>query len=232
MCGRFVIARELNEIAEAFLVDEYQPASVINYNVAPTTKIPIIVEREIESLPSREIHMARWGLVPSWAKEISGAPLINARVETILEKPSFQDAAKAKRCVVPVSGYFEWSEYFEEKTPFYIHAEGSMLGLAGIYNWWRDPSKDQSDTSRWLLTCSLITKPSAPALSQIHDRNPIFLTEETLDAWLEPNYETSESVLNEIRSQSDLMANELHFHKVDPKVGSIKNNSPELIREI
>ena len=98
MCGRFVIAKELSGITELFEIDEV-PAEFdpVSYNIAPSQKIPIIVEREVDSLPLRELHLSRWGLVPSWAKEISTTPLNNARIETALEKPSFKEATLKKR---------------------------------------------------------------------------------------------------------------------------------------
>ena len=233
MCGRFVIAKELNEIAEIFDVDQISKKfSTINYNVAPTTGIPIIVEREIEGVPSREIHEARWGLIPGWAKEVSTTPLINARIESVLEKPSFKDAALAKRCIIPVSGYYEWQTVGDTKDPFYIFAEDGMLALAAIYWWWRDPKKDAQDPSRWLLTASLLTKETSPRLSFIHNRNPVFLSPDNADAWIAPDYETTPELLEALCIESDELTQELSFHVVSKEVGKVSNNSPDLIRPI
>ncbi|HEY7853955.1 MAG TPA: SOS response-associated peptidase [Aquiluna sp.] len=231
MCGRFVIARESDELSEIFDIESVEIShSIRSYNIAPTQSVPIIVEREIDGVPSRQLHSARWGLVPSFAKDLAGPPLFNARIETALEKPSFKDAALLKRCVVPASGYFEWSK--ENKTPFYIHPPDGMLGFAGIYWWWRDPSKPQTDPTRWLLTCSILTKDSAPEISEIHDRNPVMLTPDALAAWMAPDFETSPELLVALARESDSLASELEYFEVSKSVGSVSNNSPELILPI
>lgn len=232
MCGRFVIAKELSGITELFELDEVpENYSPVSFNIAPTQQVPIIVEREIESLPSRELHPARWGLIPSWAKEVS-TPLFNARIETALEKPSFREATEKKRCAIPASGYFEWQASDAGKRPFYIHPAEGMLAFAGIYSWWRDPSKAASDPARWVLSCSILTKDSSPALSGIHDRNPVFLSEDNLAAWLAPDYQTTPELLTALSKESDLVAQELSFHEVSSKVGQVSVNSPELIQPL
>jgi putative SOS response-associated peptidase YedK len=231
MCGRFVIARESNELAELFEIESIElEKSITSYNVAPTHSVPIIVEREIDGMPSRQLHSARWGLLPSFAKDQSGPPLFNARIETALEKPSFKEATLLKRCVLPASGYYEWSK--DDKTPLYIHPPEGMLGFAGIYWWWRDPSKVQTDPSRWVLTCSILTKDSAPALADIHDRNPVMLSPDALAAWMAPDFETSPELLAALSKESDMVAEELEYFEVSKAVGSVGNNSPELILPI
>lgn len=233
MCGRFVIAKELGDISVLFEVDEiHEEFPVTNFNVAPTTNIPIIVEREIEGLPSREIHKSRWGLVPSWAKEIATAPLINARIESVLEKPSFKESAASKRCIIPVSGYYEWQTVGDTKDPYYIYPEYGMLALAGIYSWWRDPKKTADDPTRWLLTAALLTKESSPSLSFIHNRNPVFLSPDNADAWLAPDYQTTQELLLALSEESDELSTELSRHVVSKAVGAVANNSPDLIRAI
>lgn len=234
MCGRFVIAKTMDLVTEYFEVDELATDTDFrSYNITPTSQVPIIVEREIDAMPSREIHSARWGLIPGWAKEVTTTPLINARIETVLEKPSFRDAVLTKRCAIPADGYYEWqSTVPDSKVPYYIHASGGMLAFAGIYWWWRDPSKSASDPSRWLLSCSLLTKDSAPELSGIHDRNPVLLSEENLSAWLAPDYVTTEDVLSALVHESNQVASLLDFHPVSSAVGSVYNNSAELIAKI
>ncbi|MEY3586719.1 MAG: hypothetical protein RJB32_15 [Actinomycetota bacterium] len=233
MCGRFVIAKTTDLITEYFEVDEAPEQDFRSYNIAPTTEVPIIVEREVDGLPSREIHAARWGLIPSWAKSPGTSPLINARIESVLEKPSFKEAALAKRCAIPADGYFEWqSTVPNSKVPYYIFPSDGMLAFAGIYWWWRDPSKLASDPARWVLTCSLLTKDSAPELAGIHDRNPVLLSEENLSAWLAPDYPTTPEVLAALSEESALVAAQLEFHPVSSAVGSVYNNSEELIARI
>lgn len=234
MCGRFVIAKTSDFIAELFEIDELETdLDFRSYNVPPTTQIPMIVEREIDGMPSRQLHAARWGLIPSWAKEVSSTPLINARIESVLDKPSFQEAALSKRCAIPADGYFEWqSTIADSKVPFFIHPGDGMLAFAGIYSWWRNPAKAANDPTRWVLTCSLLTKESAPELSQIHNRNPVMLSEENLSAWLAPDYQTTAEVLAALSEESDEVAAALEFYPVSSAVGSVQNNSAELITRV
>lgn len=232
MCGRFVVARTRDELVDLFEIEEVAAgAEFFSYNIAPTQQIAIVVEREVEAMPSREMHAARWGLLPTFAKDFGGPPLFNARIETVLEKPSFSEAALSKRCVIPASGYFEWTKT-DPKKAIYIYPPEGMLGFAGIYWWWRDPQKAPSDPTRWVLTCSILTKDSAPNLAAIHDRNPVMLSPDSLAAWMAPDFQTSPELLLALASESDEVAEQLQFHEVSEAVGNVSNNSPELILAI
>lgn len=230
MCGRFVVARELSDVVAFFEIDEVvgdQPG--ISFNVAPTQSVSMFVDLS-EPLPARQMHSARWGLVPQWATAIQGAPLINARIESVLEKPSFRDAVLKKRCAIPASGYYEWQTANNSKTPFYIHApEPGMLAFAGIYSWWRNPELERSDPNRWLLTVSLITKDSAEPLAFIHDRNPLLLSSDSLENWLDEDFELDCDALAWFADESDLVIDGLSFHPVGNAVGAVRNNSAALI---
>ncbi|MFM5904230.1 MAG: SOS response-associated peptidase [Microbacteriaceae bacterium] len=244
MCGRFVVARTISELVTIFEVDEVigeMPG--ISYNVAPTQPIAILVDRSFEKdetgAPigelSREFHAARWGLVPRWAKSPNeNAPLINGRIESILEKPSFKDSVVRRRCVIPASGYYEWHVAADgSKQPYYIHAgDDGVFALAGLYEWWLDPTKAKDDPSRWLLSATTLTKDSAPELAHIHHRNPVLLTPETFDAWIDPHIEGDRDLLRAAAAGSDQVAAEALFQKVGSAVGKVSNNNPELIRSI
>jgi putative SOS response-associated peptidase YedK len=244
MCGRFVVARTVGEIQTIFEVDEIiGDVPGISFNVAPTQAIAMIVDRAFEKAPdgspigelSREIHAARWGLVPRWAKSPTDhAPLINGRIESILEKPSFKDSVVRRRCVIPASGYYEWHIAADgTKQPFYITAgTDGMFALAGLYEWWADPTKDAKDPSRWLLSATTLTKHTAPELAHIHDRNPVLLSPDTLEAWLDPHIEGDQELLGAVSNDSDLVAGEAEFYRVGAEVGKVSNNSAELIRPI
>jgi putative SOS response-associated peptidase YedK len=244
MCGRFVVARTVGEIQTIFEADDIvgeMPG--ISYNVAPTQPIAIIVDRAFEKALdgsplgelSREIHSARWGLVPRWAKSPTDhAPLINGRIESILEKPSFKDSVVRRRCVIPASGYYEWHVAADgTKQPFYITAgTDGMFALAGLYEWWSDPAKDAKDPSRWLLSATTLTKHTAPELAHIHDRNPVLLSPDTFEAWLDPHIEGDADLLKAVAIDSDMVAGEAEFYKVGPEVGKVSNNSANLISPI
>ena len=227
MCGRFVVSKDLADLKELFEADAPAYFETQSYNIAPTHSAAIVVEREIEGLPSREIHPARFGLIPHWAKEVS-SPLFNARIETVLEKPSFRDAALKKRCVVPASGYFEWDA---GKQPHYIFSE-PLLCFAGIFSFWRDPTKIQSDPARWVLSFSILTKPASEALAWVHERSPVFLSDDGVDAWLSPDYETTPDLLEALGRESDSVAGSLQHHPVSKTVGKVSENSIELISRI
>jgi putative SOS response-associated peptidase YedK len=244
VCGRFVIARAVGEIQTIFEADEIiGEMPDISFNVAPTQQIPIIVDRAFEKdtngAPlgelSREIHSARWGLVPRWAKSpTEHAPLINGRIETILEKPSFKDSVVRRRCVIPASGYYEWHVAADgSKQPYYITAgTDGMFALAGLYEWWADPAKAANDPARWLLSATTLTKHTAPELAHIHDRNPVLLSPATFEAWLDPHIEGDQQLLEAVASDSDLVAGEAEFFKVGTDVGKVSNNSELLIKPL
>lgn len=228
MCGRYVIARERDDLEDFFEAQFATDFDVISYNIAPTHQVPIVVEREVAGTPVREIHPARFGLIPSWAKEVGSNPLFNARMETALEKPSFKESTLKKRCVIPASGYFEWDQ---SKNPIYLSQE-PFVSFAGIYSFWRDPAKASDDPSRWVLSCSILTKPAPDALSDIHERSPVFLSEDGIAAWLSPDYETTEDLLLALGVESDLVAPELERRWVSKEVGNVRANHPELIAAI
>lgn len=223
MCGRYVISKSALELADIFDAELPLEFETVSYNIAPTHQVPILVEREIDGVPLRELHPARFGLTPHWAKEL-GTPLFNARIETVLEKPSFKDAALKKRCVIPASGYYEWDQ---DKNPTYIHSE--IVLFAGIYSFWRDPAKAAADPSRWVLTTSILTKPASPALEFIHERSPVFLSADTLEAWIAPDYETTDELLGALAAESDDVASLLEHHPVSKAVGKVQENYKELI---
>jgi len=133
--------------------------------------------------------------------------------------------------VIPASGYYEWQVLADgSKQPFYIHAgDDGVFALAGLYEWWLDPSKAANDPTRWLLSATTLTKDSAPELSHIHDRNPLLLTPETFEAWIDPHIEGDQDLLDAIAAGSDEVAAEALFHKVSSEVGKVRVNEPSLI---
>ncbi len=238
MCGRYalktdprVIAADFN-VAQAALAGKvladlsHQPVPITqitsesiheNFNVAPTHQIPIILE--VDS----KITMAAfsWGLVPSWAKDPSiGSRMINARSETVLEKPSFRSAIGKRRCIIPADGWFEWQKSATgKKIPHYFSAvDETLLGFAGLYESWKRPDGEM------LWSCTILTKEAIPEISYIHDRMPVFVHRDLRSAWLQPGQAPLAEVLDAASS-----ATQLQVWEVATAVGNVRNNTASLI---
>jgi putative SOS response-associated peptidase YedK len=234
MCGRYASARRDQEIADRFQVAELVGEELgPSWNVAPTQDVRAVLEREESGHVARQLRTLHWGLVPSWAKDTKiGARMINARVETITEKPAFRRAAARRRLIVPMDGYYEWQAPESgkgRKQPFYLtDPDGAPLAAAGLYELWRDPAKGDAP-DRWLWSLTVITTDATDTLGQIHDRSPLLLPEDLWDAWLDPELTDTEQV-------GALLARvpEPHLEpiKVGTAVGNVRNNSPELVRPV
>ncbi|WP_415853501.1 SOS response-associated peptidase [Sinomonas sp. G460-2] len=235
MCGRYVMARAVGDLVAEFDVDEsFVEELEPSYNVAPTDPVPIVLDRRDKETGelSRKLVTARWGLVPSWAKDTKGAArLINARRETVTEKPSFRKAASQRRALVPADGYYEWQK--EEvggklvKIPTYLHApESGLLAFAALFENWPDPSLPPDHPERWLRTCTIITGPASDTLGYIHDRTPLIVPQDFWADWLDPETKSEADV----RSLIDAIP-EPHLvpRVVGSLVNSVQNNGPELI---
>jgi len=183
----------------------------------------------------RRLRPLRWGLVPSWSKGPGrGAPMINARVETVASKPAFRRAFSARRCLLPADGYYEWYELAgatdakgkPKKQPFFIHrADGAPLVMAGIYEFWKDPDPAPG-TDPWLVSCSVITTTATDALGHIHDRMPMVIGPDRWAAWLDPTSTDPADAL-ELLAVTD--ADQLEAYAVSTAVGSVRNNYPGLL---
>lgn len=240
MCGRFVVAGASTDLVALFDVDlvaDDLPAD--SWNVAPTDRVPILLDAipkgdDADREPVRRLEAARWGLIPSWSKDASGAArAINARIETVAEKPSFTAAVRKRRAVVPANGYYEWRVVDGVKHPHFIHLPGAELTLfAGLYEWWRDPSIADGDPARWVLTTTILTQEATGALRDIHDRMPVFLAPELLDEWLDPHNVEPEDLLPAIAADGIETAERMRFHEVDRAVGNVRVNSPDVIAPI
>jgi putative SOS response-associated peptidase YedK len=244
MCGRFVVARAANELVEFYDVDsvaEQLPGA--SHNVAPTQDIAILVDavNRAASAPGadpdlpptvRRLESARWGLVPGFAKDASyGAQTFNARIETAAEKPAFQNAVAKRRAAIPATGYYEWSTAPDgTKTPYFVHApDDEVILFAGLYEWWRKPDAADDDPDRWLLSASILTRAATGRLAGIHDRMPVFLEPGLLEDWLDPTSVGGAELLDEMAAAAVDLADELEFHTVGSAVGSVRNDSPELV---
>lgn len=250
MCGRYASFRSAQDLADAFDVEEITTAAAqvaAAYNVAPTDGVRVLVDRASTTgaradlateaaPPVRGMHLARWGLVPAWAKDVSlGARMINARSETVDTKSAFARPLRTKRCIVLADGYYEWHTAERPgggkpvKTPYYVHpTDGTPIAFAGLYSWWRDPAKDNADENRWVLSATIITQPARDGLEQIHQREPAVLGHGLVASWLDPDRTEAAEALAVLAQPSP----PLSWHEVGPAVGSVRNDGPELIEPV
>ena len=228
MCGRYAAARDPAVLVEEFAITApVEERLAPDYNVAPTKPVYVVVEAKGE----RALHVARWGLVPSWADDPRiGARMVNARVETAAEKPAFRDAVRKRRCLLPADGYYEWyapagapGEKPPPKQPFFVHpGDGSSLAMAGLYSWWREHGA--GDDAPWLLTCTVLTTEATDALGGIHDRMPMTVERRDWSAWLDPQQAVDPRALLHPAMNEALVA-----RPVSTLVNSVRNNGPALI---
>lgn len=230
MCGRFVAAASTEELVSTFAVAEVVEAVPPTWNAAPTTKVAAVVERIVEGDTVRRLVAPRWGLVPSWSKDArSAARLINARVETVAEKPSFRRAFAARRCLIPATGYYEWApptagSGSRAKQPFFLRpASGEIFAMAGLFEFWRDPAGE------WLATCAIITTDAAADIAHIHDRMPAAVPAGSWDDWLDPAVTDPHTALALLDLDHPMS---MTAKPVSTRVNSVRNDGPELITEV
>ena len=230
MCGRYAAATTAADWVEEFEVTD-GPDRVLapDFNVAPTKEMYLVAAGIEAEAPVRRMEIARWGMIPSWAKESSiSSKLTNARVETVSEKPSFRSAFAKRRCLIPADGYYEW--YRPEKgakQPFYIHrTDGKSLAMAGLFEWWRDPADPEAEPR---LTCTVITTAATPQLAVIHDRMPVMIDRGDWTTWLDPTVAGKDlpPAMLEAGVALGLVA-----EPVSTAVGNVRNNGPSLIAPI
>jgi putative SOS response-associated peptidase YedK len=222
MCGRVTIQTPAADIAREFaLVGVRAAIERPRYNLAPTQLMPVVINDG-----TRMLDAYRWGLIPSWAKEASIAnKLINARGETVAEKPSFRSALKRRRCLVLVDGWFEWKQSTKPKTPYYFRRKDSHpMAFAGLWEEWTAP-----DTGEVLRTCTLITTGPNALMAPIHDRMPVILPPEAREQWLSPEPQESAALLPLLVPYA---GDELEAYEVARVVNSPVNDVPACIERL
>ncbi len=236
-------ARKKHELLEEFQVQldatpEEEPAP--DYNVAPTKQVYAVLSRAPKGggegerggeppAPVRQLRTMRWGLVPSWAKDPSiGSRMINARVETVAEKPAYRRAFAKRRCLLPADGYYEWyPKEKKKKQPYYIHpADGGVLAMAGLYEFWRDRTRAEDDPEAWLVTCTVITTTAEDELGRIHDRMPMFIEKDRWSDWLDP---ALTAVPDAKRLLVPASPDRLQAYPVSTEVNDVRHNGPDLL---
>jgi putative SOS response-associated peptidase YedK len=240
MCGRYASARSRIELLEEFSVQRDRVAEPLppDYNVAPTKPVYAVLTRQprgegaTQDGAARELRVVRWGLVPSWAKDISiGSRMINARAETVSEKPAFRAAFARRRCLLPADGYYEWQAppagTRGPKQPYFIcRPDHGPLAFAGLYELWRDRERPKDDADAWLWTATIITTSAPDELGEIHDRMPMVIDPARWADWLDPaNTEVSDVHALLVPAA----ASGLTSYPVSLSVNSVRNNGPELV---
>ncbi|HYJ78415.1 MAG TPA: SOS response-associated peptidase [Longimicrobiaceae bacterium] len=223
MCGRFGSTLTSAELAALYNAEwrGEEPPDLPRYNVAPTEDAPILRLRDGE----RVLDMFRWGLIPSWAKDPRiGSRMINARAETVVEKPAYRNALQRRRCLVPAGGFYEWETTASGKVPHWLHpADGGVMTFAGLWEFWRDGQEGPPVLSFTILT----TTPSRD-VSGLHDRMPVIVHDRDQDTWLDP--ETPPVDLVELlRPAPDGF---LTSHEVSRAVNKAGNEGAELIEPV
>nr|WP_255480642.1 SOS response-associated peptidase [Quadrisphaera sp. RL12-1S] len=237
VCGRYASSRSDAQLVEDYAVDAVVGPEVgPSWNVAPTQQVRAVVEREPQdgTGAQRQLRTLRWGLVPSWAKDPAvGSRMINARVETVTDKPAYKRAAARRRCLVPADGYFEWERRpapdgsgKEVKVPHFLHAaDGGPLTFAGLYELWKDPAVADGEDP-WLWTVTVITTQARDEAGRIHDRSPVVLPADFQGDWLDPAL----TDLDLVRQVLDAVPPpQLATHEVGRAVGSPRVNGPQLV---
>ena len=221
MCGRFVGYRNIEALREHFPIDRVEATLSPNFNAAPTQMIPVIVRHDGRNV----LRTFRWGLVPFWAKDPTiGSRMINARSETVDSKPSFRNAFRKRRCLIPADGFYEWKGQAGRKQPMFITLPGEKpFGFAGLWEVWDDKGKAEKP----LYTCTIITTDASPSIQDIHHRMPVILKPEVFEKWIDE--ETPDDALKEILNSQ--FQKEFAYRPVSRAVNSARNNSADLIKE-
>ena len=219
MCGRKTLTRDLQSIIEELAIDEYlDDGFEPSYNIAPTQLSPVLIGKN----DSRLLRRMKWGLIPGWSKDDAiGSKMINARSESLLEKPSFQNLVHQNRCVVITDGYFEWKKGNEGSQPFYIsHPGEKLLPLAGLWTTW------ESSSSGMISSYTVITTTSQKAIAHIHNRMPVILNPTAIDEWIQCEKNTPDIAMVNLVPYPG----HLSYYPVSTFMNSPKNNSKECIR--
>ncbi|MEV8038131.1 SOS response-associated peptidase [Streptomyces sp. NPDC086182] len=244
MCGRYASTRSPQDLVQLFQVTDWRAEEALapNWNVAPTDNVWAVLERvpreRDHAAAERELRPLRWGLVPSWAKDPkAGARMINARVETVHEKPAYRRAFAKRRCLLPADGFYEWQQVKDvaggkpRKQPYFIHPEDEqVMALAGLYEYWRNPEVEQDDDpAAWLTTCTIVTTEATDAAGRVHPRMPLALTPDHYDAWLDPHHQNTDDLRGLLTRPAD---GHLAVRPVSQAVNNVRNNGPHLLDEL
>ncbi len=241
MCGRFVSTSSVDDLVELFGATVRSPAEALppSWNTAPTDGVWAALQRVDRDSGeiTRQLRAVRWGLVPSWAKDPgAGARMINARAETVHEKPAFRKAWTSRRCLIPADGYYEWRPVPAApgrrafKQPYYLSpASGSPMTMAGLYEFWRDASAPEDDPTAWLTTATIITTDARDAAGLVHDRMPLTVDAADFDTWLDPEHTDTAELRRLLHPPA---GGELAIRAVSTAVNSVRNDGAQLLEAV
>lgn len=220
MCGRFVITSPPAAIRQVFGYAE-QPNFPPRFNIAPTQPIPVV----ILDRGARHFRLMRWGLMPSWVKDPRKFTLlINARSETVQDKPAFKNAIRRRRCLIPADGYYEWHVSADRKRPYFIYRrDREPFGFAGLAETWVGPNGEEVDT------VAIVTAPASPDLAVLHHRVPVTVAEDAFDRWLDCSSDSAEGVMAMLTGPEE---GEFAWHEVSTRVNHVANDDAQLVLPI
>ncbi|MGP5089534.1 SOS response-associated peptidase [Brachybacterium tyrofermentans] len=241
MCGRFAFFQEIDPLVDDLgAVDLTDPHLRSRWNIPPTAPIQVVTESVDKETGEvvRALRVARWGLLPPFAKEASfSSRTFNARRETLGEKPSFRGSLGRYRAIVPMDGYYEWvrDDKGTRKQPYFISpADGSPLYMAALVSWWKGPGQHEgpaaTEDGTFLLSATIITREATGDLAELHDRTPVMLRRGEIDAWLDTAMDDRHAAQEWILDDAHLLDDTtLEVREVDPAVGTVGNDGPELL---
>lgn len=217
MCGRYTLRTPVDSLVERLKIDEYPSSILPSYNIAPTQEVAAVVEEDEE----RKLELFRWGLIPSWAKDPEiGSRMINARGETVSEKPSFRKAFKARRCLILADGFYEWQKIDSGKQPYHVRMkDASPFAFAGLWEIWNGDGDE-------VRTCAIITTEANDLMSEIHHRMPVILHPEDYEMWLDPSFEEKEPLSALLKPYPD---EAMEAYPVSRRVNRPTNDEPGCI---
>lgn len=223
MCGRYSLTRREEELIERFGIEQLlcDRGLAPRYNIAPSQLVPVIVNQE----GKRVLCEFKWGLIPFWAKDLKKTkPVINARSESVAEKPFFKQALSKRRCLIPADGFYEWRQQNKEKIPMFIQInEGELFAFAGLWDQWTNPEGEV------IRTCTIITTAANDAMTPVHDRMPVIIRPQDESTWLDPDIKEPADLIPLLEPLSN---EAIGMHEVSSRVNSPAQDTPELVRPI
>ena len=221
MCGRFTLTTPIETLVESFGIETAAEGISPRYNIAPTQPVATVLDEG----EGRRLALLRWGLIPGWAKDPSiGNRMINARAETVAEKPAFRAAFQRRRCLVLSDGFYEWQKVEQGKRPMYIRMkDGLPFAFAGLWERWRSPNGSTVDS------CTILTTDPNELMRPIHNRMPVILPPEAYELWLDPAVQTPGPLLQLLRAYP---VEEMEAYPVSPRVNNPANDDPLCIEPV